>query len=865
MSSDNVEGFSSNNSNFEPLPLEISTDVSAKNKTPLLQQLQQRETMDLLTEFQSSRTNFPANLQHLSCLQLLRQVKQQQCSSSQVAQPTTRAVCSISENITESETQQMSPTSRSEGHSGRIRRSLHRSLSSSAQTISQTTRDRLKNMIALKKNRNKAENSSGLSSSAVSSSWIQSAIPSSSSGIHFKKVTKIKEIILILNIFCTDSWSHVENCSKQHINSPLATSVPAITVAVSSPHYEPYPLPVITHASRATLSPEHQLRKVNSEPNLKMRIRAKLLSKGSSPVQAHQNSAFSYPHSLERSESDVPMDTGLNEANLVDRGSSLITAPVLQSPSLPNLIGNQLQMEMSALFAQAQLSQFLSMPSLYKNSFAVPSCSGWNPGNSESEGCLRNCTKLDAREVGQSLPFGGYQSLLKQQIRDLILRRKSLVREEPEDEAAVETQLLSKISSGSAVSLPSEVSNVIRFKTGLVYDSSMVKHQCICGNNGRHVEHGGRIQSIWSRLQERGLIDRCERVAVRKASLDTLRTMHSYNYVTFFAVSPTAFMKGDNSQIPVKSFVQLPCGGLGVDTDTYFNDATTPLAIKTAVGSLVELISQVAEGTLRNGFACIRPPGHHAEYNQAMGFCFVNNVAIAVKHLQQHYRKQCPRVAIIDWDVHHGNGTQSLFESDPSVLYISLHRHDYGNFFPGTGAVTEVGTGKGKGYTVNIPFSGEPMSDADYLAAWRVVVMPILQIFQPSFIMVSAGFDAAKGHPAALGGYDLSPQIFGFFTRQLMEFADGRVVLALEGGYDLAAISDSAEECVKVLCGISEEAGKLSVEALNDIPKLSAQEAIQKAVAIHKKHWPLLKVVQGIGISELCWQSISQRFSALSV
>jgi acetoin utilization deacetylase AcuC-like enzyme len=185
---------------------------------------------------------------------------------------------------------------------------------------------------------------------------------------------------------------------------------------------------------------------------------------------------------------------------------------------------------------------------------------------------------------------------------------------------------------------------------------------------------------------------------------------------------------------------------------------------------------QVAEGKLRNGFAVIRPPGHHAERDQAMGFCFFNNVAIAARHLQQRYADRCRKIAIIDWDVHHGNGTQLCFDSDPNVLYLSLHRHDNGNFFPGTGAVTEVGQGAGKGFTLNIPFSGDTMGDAEYLAAWRVVVAPVLQEFDADFILVSAGFDGAKGHPQALGGYELSAQLFGYLTGQLMRFADGRVV-----------------------------------------------------------------------------------------
>lgn len=117
------------------------------------------------------------------------------------------------------------------------------------------------------------------------------------------------------------------------------------------------------------------------------------------------------------------------------------------------------------------------------------------------------------------------------------------------------------------------------------------------------------------------------------------------------------------------------------------------------------------------------------------------------------YPQLCSRIAIIDWDVHHGNGTQLCFEEDPNVLYLSLHRHDNGNFFPGTGAVTDVGKGLGKGFSINIPFSGDVMRDPEYLAAWRVIVEPVLQHFQPTLILVSAGFDAGCRHANALGGY----------------------------------------------------------------------------------------------------------------
>lgn len=180
----------------------------------------------------------------------------------------------------------------------------------------------------------------------------------------------------------------------------------------------------------------------------------------------------------------------------------------------------------------------------------------------------------------------------------------------------------------------------------------------------------------------------------------------------------------------------------------------------------------------------VRPPGSHAEHQQAMGFCYFNSVAIAARHLQ--YRLNLKRILIVDWDVHHGNGLQQTFYDDPSVLYISLHRHDDGNFFPGTGSVNEVGNGPGVGFNVNIPWNGTlqpPMGDAEYLAAFRTIVMPIARQFDPEIVLVACGFDGASGHPPPLGGYQISAACFGAMTQQLMTLAGGRVVLALEGGY----------------------------------------------------------------------------------
>uniref|UniRef100_A0A673LYQ4 histone deacetylase n=1 Tax=Sinocyclocheilus rhinocerous TaxID=307959 RepID=A0A673LYQ4_9TELE len=293
-----------------------------------------------------------------------------------------------------------------------------------------------------------------------------------------------------------------------------------------------------------------------------------------------------------------------------------------------------------------------------------------------------------------------------------------------------------------------------RFTTGLVYDSLMQKHQCMCGNSNIHPEHAGRIQSIWSRLQETGLRGQCECIRGRKATLEELQTVHSEAHVLLYGTNPLR-QKLDSSVTPM--FVRLPCGGIGVDSDTIWNEVHSSSAARLAVGSVVDLVFKVASGELRNGFAVVRPPGHHAEESTPMGFCYFNSVAIAVKLLQQ--RLNISKILIVDWDVHHGNGTQQAFYSDPNVLYVSLHRYDDGNFFPGSGAHDEVGIGPGVGFNVNMAFTGglePPMGDADYLAAFRTVVMPIANEFAPDVVLVSSGFDAVEGHPPPLGGYKLT-------------------------------------------------------------------------------------------------------------
>ncbi|KAJ8258188.1 hypothetical protein GJAV_G00194170 [Gymnothorax javanicus] len=391
---------------------------------------------------------------------------------------------------------------------------------------------------------------------------------------------------------------------------------------------------------------------------------------------------------------------------------------------------------------------------------------------------------------------------------------------------------------------PPETPSKPRFTTGLVYDSQMLKHKCTCGDNSNHPEHPGRIQSIWSRLQERGLKAQCESIRGRKASLEELQSVHTERHVILYGTNPLNRFKLDNRKLAEilsqRMFVRLPCQGFGVDNDTIWNEMHTSTSARMAAGSVTELAFRVAKGELKNGFAVVRPPGHHADPSFPMGFCFFNSVAIAAKQLQQ--KLSVSKILIVDWDVHHGNGTQDVFYCDPSVLYISLHRYDDGNFFPGGGGPAQVGSGPGVGFNVNVAWTGgldPPMGDAEYLAAFRTVVMPIAQEFSPDVVLVSSGFDAAEGHPPALGGYRVSAKCFGFMTQQLMLLAGGRVVLALEGGHDLTAICDASEACINALLGNQME--PLSQDVLQQRPCANAVLSLQRVLQIHGQYWRSVK------------------------
>jgi acetoin utilization deacetylase AcuC-like enzyme len=214
-----------------------------------------------------------------------------------------------------------------------------------------------------------------------------------------------------------------------------------------------------------------------------------------------------------------------------------------------------------------------------------------------------------------------------------------------------------------------------------------------------------------------------------------------------------------------------------------------------AVGGFLRLIDSIAAGEAQNGFALVRPPGHHALRDRAMGFCLFNTIAIGAHHLKKAYGVK--RIMIMDWDVHHGNGTQDSFYQDPSVLFISTHQFPY---YPGTGAVTEVGLNAGEGYTLNIPLPAG-CGDAEYMRVFYDVVIPAAKKFEPEWILVSAGFDPHRRDP--LGGMEVTEAGFTGMALVLLELADqyagGKIAFLLEGGYDLAALRKSVAAVLEAM------------------------------------------------------------------
>jgi len=306
-------------------------------------------------------------------------------------------------------------------------------------------------------------------------------------------------------------------------------------------------------------------------------------------------------------------------------------------------------------------------------------------------------------------------------------------------------------------------------KPGVVIDRRYLDHDM----GAWHVESPARIATLLRMLEKAPPVP-YRAIAPRPAAEEELAFVHERGYIDL--VRSTA-----GKTVPM-------------DGDTVAGPKTWETALL-AAGGFLESLDRIMDGTVRNAISLVRPPGHHAEASRAMGFCFFNNAAIGAEHLIR--RHGLHRILIVDWDLHHGNGTEQAFYERRDVLYVSTHQSP---LYPGTGAACFFGHGEGYGYNLNIPLLAGK-TDADFLHIFEKILAPVAAGFAPEFILSSAGFDIAAGDP--LGGMEITAGGFGLLTAALMAMAEltakGRLALVLEGGYDLPALRDGVGEVLKAL------------------------------------------------------------------
>jgi len=310
--------------------------------------------------------------------------------------------------------------------------------------------------------------------------------------------------------------------------------------------------------------------------------------------------------------------------------------------------------------------------------------------------------------------------------------------------------------------------------TGLIWTDRFLDHQ----TGAHHPERPARLEAIRERLTHTGLMGRMAVIEPDPAPAEMVEKVHSPDYIGRF---------------------RQRCAGRApfIDSQECPLSPGTHEAAWLAAGAPVAAADAVMAGRIRNAFCPVRPPGHHAERAAALGFCYFNNIAVAAEHLRHRHGLQ--RVAILDWDVHHGNGTQHHFEEDPHVLFVSIHQHPR-TLFPGTGFEDETGRGPGAGTVLNCPMM-PGAGDEQYIRAFEQQILPAIRNFAPQFLLISAGFDAHMDDP--LANIRLTTGAFEWMTRHARllagEVCGGRMVTVLEGGYNLDALADCVQAHVESL------------------------------------------------------------------
>ncbi|MCX6376922.1 MAG: histone deacetylase [Armatimonadetes bacterium] len=315
------------------------------------------------------------------------------------------------------------------------------------------------------------------------------------------------------------------------------------------------------------------------------------------------------------------------------------------------------------------------------------------------------------------------------------------------------------------------------FQTALVYSERYLIHD----PGTEHAENAGRLRAIVAALEESGLRGRLTVLSPTPAETSQIIRVHDAAHVERVR----------------KACESAPAN---LDRDTTVSRDSYDVALL-AAGGVLKAVDAVMDGRVRNAFCAVRPPGHHATRDKAMGFCLFNNVAIAARHIQDKHAIR--RILIVDWDAHHGNGTQEIFYGDPEVLYFSAHQFPC---YPGTGSATESGEGPGKGFTINVPMSAGS-GDAEYLKAFSEILTPAAEEFKPEFVLISAGFDAHENDP--LTNLNVTTEGFAALTALVKGIADthcgGRLVSVLEGGYHPENLAAAVVAHVAVLMGRTQQ------------------------------------------------------------
>ncbi|KAM3411461.1 hypothetical protein ACQJBY_003241 [Aegilops geniculata] len=356
-------------------------------------------------------------------------------------------------------------------------------------------------------------------------------------------------------------------------------------------------------------------------------------------------------------------------------------------------------------------------------------------------------------------------------------------------------------------------------RVGLLYDQRMLAH---APAGKKEKETPQRLRAIWRKLAAEGVTSRCVGMRAKEAKEKYIASVHALNHIDLIR------------NISSKDSSERKETAEKLDS-IYFNKGSSESAFL-AAGSVIEVAEKVAAGELSSAIALVRPPGHHAEHSKPMGFCLFNNVAIAANYLlNERPDLGINKILIVDWDVHHGNGTQNMFYSDPRVLFFSVHRYDYGSFYPYEADASHIfiGDETGRGYNINVPWEHAGCGDADYVAAWDHVLLPVAEAFDPDIILLSAGFDAALGDD--MGKCCITPNGYALLLTKLLGFAKGRIVMALEGGYNPESIANSVCACAKVLLG-----DKFTLNSPEMQPFESTWRVIQMVCDELKTYWPVL-------------------------